>query len=207
MTRDINTGVGKMSNQSGFAWIRVMAFFTFLVITGCASHKVTTIGSSDFNSGMASASVYDSEGVQVASAVPPFRLDVKHITKASGAERFRIVIADKDSSSIELQIEKRLNGWYAGDAPLGGFNGYLVVDPRSGSAWTLIPEDAICVMPEMSGIFDPKVNGFTVMLSNDISPELRQHLIALKDLSSPYMNYADTRNKNLAYDLNSMHQH
>lgn len=197
-----------MSNQSGFAWIRVLAFFTFLAVTGCASHKVTTIGSSNFNSGMASATVYDSEGVMLASVATPFKLDTKHISKTTGAERFRIVITDKNSSAIDLKIEKRLNGWFADDAPLGGFNGYLVVDPRSGSTWTLIPEDVVCVMPEMSGLFDPAVKGFVVMDANNIPTELRQHLIALKDMSSPGgMDYAIARNKNLAYDLNSMHQH
>ncbi|MBI5141790.1 MAG: hypothetical protein HZA20_06305 [Nitrospirae bacterium] len=196
-----------MSNQSGFAWIRVLAFFTFLLVTGCASsQRVTTIGSNWHPDTGASATVYDSEGVIVASVVTPFKLDSKHISMASGKESFRIVITDKNLSTIDLKIEKRLNGWFADDAPLGGFNGYLVVDPRSGSTWTLIPEDVVCVIPEMSGPFDPAVKGFVVMDANDMSPDLRQHLIALKDMSSPGMDYATVQNKNLAYDLNTTHQ-
>lgn len=82
---------------------------------------------------------------------------------------YKVIVGTKDYERREILIRKNTQGWHVGDVIVGSLNGLLIVDPPSGAAWLLVPNDITDVTPGASPF--RQYNGLRVTLQSDL-PEL-----------------------------------
>lgn len=110
-----------------------------LSLTACASiitgsNPKVSIDSYPIN---ASFSVYNKSGEFIQAGQTPESIHLKSNDGFFSGEKYTVKYSKsgyEDSISI---IDHSLNPWYFGNIVLGGFIGMLIVDPLTGSMWTL----------------------------------------------------------------------
>ncbi len=90
-----------------------------------------------------------------------------------GAE-YRVEISKEGFETKTLTITSSLNGgWYiAGNFFIGGFLGWLIIDPASGAMWKLEPDSIHVTLEEKLAAGNGEIEeGFAVILRDDIADE------------------------------------
>jgi hypothetical protein len=91
----------------------------------------------------AKVTIYDNHNMKVWDSSTPAIVNLRRGDGYFSGASYRLEITKDGYEKQTIQISPRLNGgWYlAGNLLLGGWIGWLIVDPISGSMWVLKPED------------------------------------------------------------------
>lgn len=161
--------------------LKILLLITSVFFTGCAS----IVSKSDYPVSISSQPtgakfiITDKSGSVVFSGETP----TTTILSASagfwqGAEY--IVKFEKDGYiSREVQIKRGIDGWYIGGNLLfGGLIGWLIVDPATGSMWTLEKNVYANLAPETSSL-DNSASSLKLASLSDLPHPLRDHLVPI----------------------------
>lgn len=89
----------------------------------------------------ATIEITDEKGAKVFSGNTPTNVTLKKSEGYFGGKTYNVAIAKPGYKSTEIKLVASPNGWYIGGNILfGGLIGWLVVDPLTGSMYTLSPE-------------------------------------------------------------------
>ncbi len=158
-------------------------------LSGCASIMSGSEQRIDFRSDPSDASikVYDSGGMVVASSQTPSSVLLKKGQGFFQGANYRVAVEKPGYKKVEVLLRSSLNaGWYLfGNFFIGGFIGWLIVDPATGAMWTLSPEQVSAELArEVS--FLQQDDGLMILLLADVPPEVRPVLeqVVTTDLRS-----------------------
>lgn len=119
--------------------VGVAAVVAAMSVSGCA----TVIKGTQQNIGItstpdgASVEIYDKRAQNVVTAVTPATVRLR---RKDGPYRVEVSAPGYQTQTVE--IRRSVGGWYiGGNALLGGFIGWLIVDPLTGAMWTLKPDN------------------------------------------------------------------
>jgi hypothetical protein len=114
-----------------------------ILFSGCASivdggYKTIHIDSCPAG---ASFVVYDSNEKRVGSGTTPAEAGLKRYHGYFQGEDYKLVFECPGYYSGETFIKHTVDGWYFGNIIFGGLIGLVIVDPLTGSMWTLSPRE------------------------------------------------------------------
>jgi hypothetical protein len=114
---------------------------TCVLVSGCASivdggRKSVKI---DSNPSGAKFTVYDEKGTLVISQTTPAKIKLERFHNYFDGEDYKLVFEYPGYYPGETFIKHKIDGWYFGNIIFGGLIGLVVVDPLTGSMWTLSP--------------------------------------------------------------------
>jgi hypothetical protein len=78
------------------------------------------------------------------------------------------------------EIKSALNGWYIGNILFGGVIGLLIVDPASGTMWTLDNRDINLILEKKMANAPTDQGSFSIVSLNDVPQILRDKLVRVK---------------------------
>jgi len=155
----------------------LFSFFAFFV-SGCA----TIVGDSDqripFNSSPDNATVEirDRNDRVIERRETPFSVRLDKSNGYFRSQQYTATFKKDGYSSQEVGISASPNGWYlAGNLFFGGLIGWFIVDPATGSMWTLSPDSVNTVLDEQVSLAEDE-NTVHVVLLSDVPDELRSEM-------------------------------
>ena len=115
-----------------------------VLLTGCASIVDGGRKSIQVNSDPPGATftVYNREGATVdvgTNNTTPAKIKLKRYHNYFMGEQYKLVFEAPGFYSGETVIKSKVDGWYFGNLLFGGLIGLVIVDPLTGSMWTLSP--------------------------------------------------------------------
>lgn len=126
----------------------------------------------------AKITVTNKSGAEVYQGSTPSKLTLKSSSGFFQKESYKIHFEKEGYDIHEIPIECRLNGWYWGNILIGGFIGFLVVDPLTGAMFKLdkevVTENLSKSTGSIQGDRSLKVYGL-----DEIPIELKKHLVRL----------------------------
>ena len=132
-----NTGIAPVG-------LIVSAAMLIVVFYGCAS--IMSGGEQKISIATrpkgARITIYDSHNMEVWSSQTPVTVSLKRGNGYFQGASYRIEVKKKGYAAKQFQITSTLNaGWYiVGNFFVGGWIGWLIVDPITGAMWNLSPE-------------------------------------------------------------------
>ncbi len=138
----------------------------------------------------AKITIYDSHNMIVWSSKSPTTVYLKRGQGYFQGASYRVVIEKTGYKPKEFQITSTLNaGWYiVGNFFIGGWIGWLIVDPITGAMWNLQPEKISLALE--SGILKSqnslnkentmKKVGLRIILKKDINEDIFQKLAPIR---------------------------
>jgi len=120
----------------------------------------------------ASLSIYNTDGMMVSGGKTPITLPLAKGDGYFKAAKYRVVFEAPGYEPKEVWISGSLEGgWYlAGNLVVGGWIGWLIVDPITGAMWNLKPSSFTASLKKSLAL-SPDTS-LKVMLASDVSPEL-----------------------------------
>lgn len=113
------------------------------LLTGCASvisgptQNVTITSEPDD----AEVTITNKAGVVIHKGVTPQVIELKKSRGYFKGETYKLLISKNGYVPQETTIDSYPNGWYiGGNLLVGGLIGYIIVDPLTGSMFTLTPD-------------------------------------------------------------------
>ncbi len=121
----------------------VLAVGILMVFGACASivstsHRPINLRS---NPDEAQVTVWNDEGTVVFKGVTPTIVTLETGTAYFHGHKYVLLFTKEGFENRNVKIESAVNPWYLGNVVLGGLIGMLIVDPLTGSMWTLSPRD------------------------------------------------------------------
>ena len=112
-----------------------------ILVSGCASivdggRKSVKIDSEPSG---ATFTIYNGKGVAVNTNTTPAKVKLKRSQGYFQGEVYKLVFEAPGYYPGESTIRYKVDGWYFGNVIFGGLIGLAVVDPLTGSMWTLSP--------------------------------------------------------------------
>ncbi|MFH8132807.1 hypothetical protein ABU178_01215 [Pantoea osteomyelitidis] len=122
----------------------VLALIAMMLLSGCA----TIVGSESQSVRIDSLprgarfTVQDESGRAVAEGYTPQTVELDKSTgRYFGKKQYQVMLESPGYVPLTLPLETRANLWYLlGNIPLGGFPGWLLVDPFNGGMYNIEPE-------------------------------------------------------------------
>ncbi|TVR51256.1 MAG: hypothetical protein EA426_20110 [Spirochaetaceae bacterium] len=152
----------------------VAACGVIFVLSGCASivsgaSQDVVVRTSPEN---ARVTVYDSAQMVVLNATTPTRVTLDRGDGFFRGARYRIEIEKDGYRPHSVSITSSINaGWYLlGNIVVGGWIGWLIVDPITGAMWTLRPDTVSTELAEAVGA-KPSDGEIFVVLRSAVSDE------------------------------------
>jgi hypothetical protein len=113
-----------------------------MICCGCASivdggRRKVTINS---NPPGATVTVINEAGQSVETATTPAVVKLERGNGYFRAHQYTVKFDMAGYYPTEVEINSALNGWFFGNLGFGGAIGFLIVDPLTGSMWTLTPQ-------------------------------------------------------------------
>lgn len=171
----------KMLPKKWNIFLTTMGFFGFLaiIVFGCASIIKSGPQTISIKSNPSDAKllVYDVRkgGDEIINAKTPFTATLKRGAGFFKKAKYKVVIEKEGYKTKEILLEGSPNGWYIlGNLAFGGLIGWLIVDPATGSMWTLLPEDINPDLAEEISFFKQN-QGLMIVLKNNL-PEIPEYL-------------------------------
>lgn len=126
----------------------------------------------------AKVEITDKSGIKVFEGETPMTTLLKSGAGFFASQSYMVKLTLNGYETRSIPVTCTLNGWYLGNIVFGGLIGILIVDPATGAMYRL--ETKL-----INETLTPKTsanNGQTlkVLNINDISPEMRAHLVAIK---------------------------
>jgi len=132
----------------------------------------------------ASIEIVDETGLAVFSGSTPTSVTLNKSTgRYFGGKAYVVKIAKAGFKTQEIPVESRANGWYiGGNFVFGGLIGWLIVDPFSGSMYTLSPEAVAQTMNDVTAKHNNHAQdgSIAVMLVEDVPLALRDQMTRLR---------------------------
>jgi len=123
---------------------RILALAAALLLSGCATivGNETQLVRIDSLPQGARFTVQDERGYAVAQGFTPQTVELEKSTgRYFGKKHYLLMLESPGYVPVTVPIEARANLWYLlGNIPLGGFPGWLLVDPFYGGMYDLKPE-------------------------------------------------------------------
>lgn len=142
--------------------------FALLIFAGCASIIKSGPQSVEMKSKPSGAKlvVYDQRtGDQIINATTPHTASLKRGAGYFKKAKYKIIVEKDGYITKEIALEGSPNGWYiGGNFIFGGLIGWFLVDPATGSMWTLRPEDVNAELAQDLSA-SHELEGLTVVLS------------------------------------------
>ena len=144
----------------------ILSYFV-LVVSGCASivgekQQSVTVNS---NPPRAKIMIVDEKGKELFAGETPTTVTLEKGCGYFCGHDYTVTFKKDGYKEQTATIKTRANGWYvAGNLVFGGLIGWLVVDPATGSMWTLSPEE---VTPSLERV-SAEAGTLNVVLLEDV---------------------------------------
>lgn len=155
--------------------LMVTAIGVLIIVCGCAT--IVSGGDQDIpidtKPSGAKVRILDSHNMEVWSSSTPVTVTLEKGDGYFSGASYILEIEKEGYQSRKISIRSSLNGgWYlAGNFLLGGWIGWLIVDPLTGAMWTLKP-DTVQVDLEKSLAESNDGPGLYVVLKEDVPHEV-----------------------------------
>lgn len=161
-------------------------FIIIAAFTGCASivSGSTQKVSIESQPEKADVRIFNNANVEIWNSKTPTTVKLKRGYGFFEGADYRVEIAKEGYETKTLMISSSINGgWYiAGNFFVGGFLGWLIIDPASGAMWKLEPESINVTLEESltkesspSGSLDTK-DGLVIVSRKDIDDDVFEEL-------------------------------
>ena len=168
---------------------KLLPFLALLVgllpVLGCATIMKGSDQKIAFQSDPTGAalSVFDEDGMLVAEGTTPITIPLKKGGGYFQAAKYRVVFEAPGRAPKEVWLSGDLEGgWYiAGNFLVGGFLGWLIVDPLTGAMWNLKPSTLTARLDK--SVSATQDGGLRVVLADQLPPELLAQATPLKPQS------------------------
>jgi hypothetical protein len=153
-------------------------FFAAVVLAGCASivSKSEYPVSITSNPTGADFVVKKSNGLPIASGVTPATISLAasdgYFKPAKYAVEFR-----RKGSVQTVPLTAKVDGWYFGNILFGGLIGLLIVDPATGSMWSL--KDTVIAAFQQTADAKPAQRTLQIVDINTLPMQYHSQLVAL----------------------------
>ncbi|RKX84117.1 MAG: hypothetical protein DRP57_06540 [Spirochaetes bacterium] len=174
------------TNSPGFAPVGIIIAVALLVTVfyGCASIMSGGEQNISFSTKPQGAkiTIYDSHNMPVWSSQTPTNVSLKRGSGYFQGASYRVVIDKKGFAKKQFQITSTLNGgWYiVGNLFIGGWIGWLIVDPITGAMWNLTPDKVSIALESGKASFllpgETPANTIMVVLREQIDNDLFKRL-------------------------------
>ncbi len=148
--------------------------FGLLPMLGCATIMRSGEQKLSFTSDPkdASVSVYDASGMMVAGGRTPITLPISRGDGYFKPGKYRVVFEAPGYAAKEVWLSGSLEaGWYlVGNLFLGGWIGWLIVDPITGAMWNLKPSTVSANLDK--SIAEGPADGFRIVLASEIPADV-----------------------------------
>ena len=153
----------------------VLSFVLLALLSGCASIMSGSNQSIRITSSPDEAKVviFDQNNMKVWESSTPTSVSLKRGAGYFSGASYRVEITKSGYKKQTIQLSSSLNGgWYlAGNFLLGGFIGWLIVDPISGAMWTLNMDNINTDLAKEVSL-NPKDGSICVLLKDQISEDV-----------------------------------
>ena len=126
---------------------KVVFAFTFalacVLVSGCSSIVDGGKKSVKINSDPTGAkfTIYNAKGTVVDCETTPAKIKLTRSQGYFNGEEYKLVFEAPGFYTGEAFVKAKIDGWYFGNILFGGLIGLLVVDPLTGSMYTLSPRE------------------------------------------------------------------
>lgn len=159
----------------------LFALLSAALLAGCASimgspNQLVPISSVPSDAAIV---ITDETGAEIFKGATPTNVTLQKSTGHYwGKKSYTVTISKPGFSAQTIAITASANGWYIGGNLLfGGLIGWFVVDPFSGSMYTLSPENISASLPAGSAHNNTAKDGsIAVLLLQDVPAELRDKM-------------------------------
>ncbi len=148
------------------------------LLTGCA----TIVSKSDYPVSISSQpqgadiTVVNRAGKAVFSGKTPTTITLKAGAGYFKGENYFVTFKNEGFTMQTVQVERGIDGWYiAGNLVFGGLIGWLIVDPATGSMWTLKN-----LHVDMSSQSSSIQNGMRLVTIDEVPDRLRPEMVRIK---------------------------
>jgi hypothetical protein len=128
------------------------ALIIITALTGCASIVSGSSQEVSINSKPEKADVriFNNANVEIWNSKTPATVTLKRGDGFFKGADYRVEISKEGYETKTLMISSSINGgWYiAGNLIIGGFLGWIIIDPASGAMWKLEPESINVTLEE-----------------------------------------------------------
>jgi hypothetical protein len=157
---------------------QTLGVFLFVaVLAGCAS----IVSKSEYpvaissNPEEAEITIVNRAGETVFKGKTPTTLVLKAGAGFFKGENYAVTFKKEGYATHTAQIQRGVDGWYiVGNLVFGGFVGWLIVDPATGSMWTL-KNLHVDLAPQVSS----NQNQIHIVTINDVPEQLRSKMIRI----------------------------
>ena len=163
---------------------RIFNTATFIAIvfisTSCASIVSTSSWPLTVKSNPVGAQleITNRKGIPVFSGQTPATIILKSGSGFFMSESYLVKLTLDGYAEKTIPVKCTINGWYFGNIIFGGFIGLLIVDPATGAMYRLETNTIDEVMT--TDLATNKEQTFKIMNINDISQDMRNHLVSIK---------------------------
>jgi hypothetical protein len=148
-------------------YLTIIAMFS---LVSCAT--IMTAGDQEIsiesNPSKATVEIFDSANMMVWNSKTPTTVTLDKSEGFFKKATYRVEITKEGYEKSVVQLKSNINGWYWGNILFGGLLGMLIVDPLTGSMYTLSPEQITTTMQESLGVKVSSTN-LSIVLRQDIS--------------------------------------
>ncbi len=150
-----------------------------MLSAGCASIMTDSTQNVHIDSrpDAARVTVTDQTGRRVSRGETPMSVTLDKAAGYFDGQRYEVTLAKEGFADKTVVLRAHPNGWYlAGNLVFGGFIGWLVVDPITGSMFTLSPKEVSADLRSRSVTADDDDLRLEVVLLEDV-PKNRRSLL------------------------------
>ena len=158
--------------------LTIVLFVGSAFLAGCAS----IVSKSDYSVSISSQpagaeiSINNRAGESVFAGKTPATINLKASAGFFKGENYTVTFKKEGCLAHTAQIERGVDGWYiAGNLVFGGLIGWLIVDPATGSMWTLENLHVELNLSETSSV----KNGINLVTIDEVPDHLRSKMVRI----------------------------
>ncbi|HPN31443.1 MAG TPA: carboxypeptidase-like regulatory domain-containing protein [bacterium] len=155
------------------------AVILLLFFAGCATiinGRTQKIAFGSQPSG-ADVKITDFDNNTIMTGVTPCKLKLQRGDGYFKKGKYKVIIEKAGYKPFEISITGQASGWYIlGNLNIGGFIGYLIIDPASGGMWTLTPDDVQANLQQNISFLQKSKNEISIVLIEDVPEPLKKYM-------------------------------
>lgn len=93
---------------------------------------------------------------------------------------YKVEVSKEGYRTLSTEIRSTINGWYFGNFLFGGLLGLLIVDPLTGSMWTLDPKDINLILEKATTGLPSDQRSLSVVSLEDVPDCLRNKMVRIR---------------------------